>query len=391
MPWVHLHIDTNGLVRACCDANITFGNIRDQTVLEIWNSESIRKFRMSLMEGKHDARCSSCFSKEDAGKNSMRTETLEKFASKLNWVDQTDEDGYSEGSQPVYLDIRFNNLCNLRCRTCWHGASSSWFEEAKTLRNNRGSKAVIEATNDSSWLIDQLLSAPFDLEEIYFAGGEPLMMAEHYDLLERLIEIGNTDVHLRYNTNLSKLNLKKRSVLDLWRKFDKVTVSASIDGLGRQVEYVRKGLKWESFVENMHVLKTELPHVELEIAPTISVFNVTSIGGLHRYFVEEGLISINAIYLNVLSRPDYYNIRVLPKELKQKAQVELTKHMQWMELMGVKKTLIDEFEAVINFMNQKDLSKHLPKLKKNLVLLDEMRSECFQDTFPELRQVLDHA
>lgn len=389
MPWVHLHIDTNGFVKACCNANITFGNINQQTLDEIWNGKSIQKFRKSLLAGKRDARCSSCFSKEEAGKNSMRTETLEKFSSSKVWVDHTDSNGYSAESKPIYLDIRFNNLCNLRCRTCWHGASSSWFEEAKELKTHQGKKAVIAATEDTASLIDQLLNAGIELEEIYFAGGEPLMMKEHYDLLEKLVEIGNTNVHLRYNTNLSKLELKRRNALSLWKKFKKVTVSASIDGLGPQAEYVRKGLKWSVFIENMRIVKSELPHVQLEVAPTISIFNVHTLGVLHRYFVDEGLININAIYLNLLSRPDYYNIKVLPKELKQKAQFSLTEHMLWLEEMGADESLISEFQSVLLFMNQEDWSKKIPSLRKNLTVLDEMRSESFQDVFPELKPILN--
>lgn len=389
MPWLHLHVDTDGLAKACCNANIVFGDINSKSIDEIWQGEPIRKFRKSLMEGKRDKRCLSCFSKEAAGKSSMRTETLEKFKHRMNWVDETTADGFSHDAKPIYFDIRFNNLCNLRCRTCWHGASSSWFEEAKLLKQNFGNKAIIEANKDSSNFVNELLGQGIEVEEIYFAGGEPLVMKEHYDWLEGLIQQGHTEVHLRYNSNLSVLKLKYRSALDLWKHFDQVTVSASIDHMGVEGEYIRKGLSWDGFVSNMVTIKTQVPHVKLEIAPTVSLLNVFSIPALHRFFVDEQLIAINSLYLNLLSRPDYYNIKVLPQQLKVKASCSIQKHIKWLSAEGAKKTLIDEFDALIEYMNLDDWSNKLPKLKKQLTVLDNIREEDFRYVFPELKQVLD--
>ncbi|SMD31726.1 4Fe-4S single cluster domain-containing protein [Reichenbachiella faecimaris] len=389
MPWLHLYVDTSGRAKACCNGNITFGNINEQSIDEIWQGEPIRKFRRLLLAGEKDKRCASCFDREKAGKHSMRKETLAKFSHKMSWVKNTHIDGISPDSKPIYFDIRFNNLCNLRCRTCWHGASSSWFEEANVLKQNFGEKAIIEASKDSQSFIDQVLGLQVDIEEIYFAGGEPLMMKEHYDLLEGLIKNAQTKVHLRYNTNLSILSLKGRNVLDLWEKFDRVTVSASIDGLGKQGEYIRKGLVWEKFESNMHSIKSNLPHIKLEIAPTISIFNVLKLGELHHYFVDAGLIDINSIYINVLSRPDHFNVKILPSEVKKKASKAISQHIDWLSTQGATTTVISEFRSVIDFMNQDSWTHQLPKLKKQLKVMDEMRSENYEKIFPEFKQMLD--
>ncbi|WP_420581529.1 twitch domain-containing radical SAM protein [Reichenbachiella sp.] len=389
MPWLHLYVDTDGLAKACCNANIVYGNINTQSLDEIWQGEPIQAFRKFLKDGKKDKRCHSCFSKEAAGKSSMRTETLEKFNHKMNWVDKTSSDGSSADAQPIYFDIRFNNLCNLRCRTCWHGASSSWFEEAKLLKQNFGNKAIVEASRDSSKFVKELLNQGVEVEEIYFAGGEPLMMKEHYDWLEGLIDQKQTTVHLRYNSNLSVLMLKDRSVLDLWKHFDRVTVSASIDQMGAEGEYLRKGLSWEKFVDNIRAIKTQTPFVKIEIAPTVSVLNVASIPALHQFFVNEQLIDIDSVYLNLLSRPDYFNIKVLPSSHKKTVSQSIQEHIEWLSARGTKKDLLEEFQALIQFMYQEDWSGKLPKLKKQLETIDQLRGENFQQIFPELKQVLD--
>lgn len=389
MPWLHLHVDTHGGVKACCEANIPFGNINQQSIEEIWQGESIRKFRKALLAGKRDNRCASCFKKEDSGKRSVRLETLAKFAHHLEWVAQTDEYGASADSKPIYLDIRFNNLCNLKCRTCWHGASSSWFEEAQILKQNFGKKAIVEASENSELLINQLLNQKMEIEEIYFAGGEPLMMKEHYDLLEGLIANRQTKTHLRYNTNLSILTLKDRKVLEFWEQFEQVTVSASIDGLGKQGEYIRKGLDWGNFLKNMRKIKSSSSHINLQIAPTISVFNILKLGKLHRYFVEAGLIEVNAIYLNVLSRPDHFNIKVLPKAMKIEAAQSIEMHLVWLKTQEASYDIIAEFESVIDYMNQENWEHQLSQLKTQLQLLDKMRAENYQKVFPEFKKMLD--
>ncbi len=164
MPWVHLYVDTRGNVKACCSANITFGNVNKQSLAEIWQGEAINKFRKSTLANEQDKRCGACWKREQAGKNSMRTETIEKFGNDYTITEQL---------RPTYLDIRFSNLCNLTCVTCWHGASSSWFDEAKQLGTNWGDKAIITATPDNMAFLDQVLAFTPKVEEVYFAEENP--------------------------------------------------------------------------------------------------------------------------------------------------------------------------------------------------------------------------
>lgn len=379
MPWVHLYIDSQGLVKACCNANITFGNINEQTLDEIWNGEAIARFREQTRSGVEDKRCLVCFKKEKSGKQSIRTETLSRF---LDYLTRVNESG--KVASPVYLDIRYSNICNLRCRTCWHGASSSWFEEARMLNTHYQDKAIMEATPNNASLVKSVLDWCTDLKEIYFAGGEPLLMVEHYQFLNELIAEGRTDIHLRYNTNLSFLKLKGNDICGIWGHFSNVTLSISIDGIGQQAEYIRKGLDWERFVENFRTVKERCPNVQLEIAPTVSVFNVLELGRLHRYFVDEGLVGIDDIYINVLHRPNYFNIQILPENLKAIAEECIKGHVHWLVDMGANDSVISEFQSVVSYMNNADWKHQIPGFRKQTLLLDSMRKEDFALVFPEL-------
>ncbi|MCV9385784.1 twitch domain-containing radical SAM protein [Reichenbachiella ulvae] len=374
MPWLHLHVDTQGLIKACCSTSVTFGNLNKDSVSEIWQSKSINDFRQQVIKSGVDKRCAACLNREASGKSSMRTETLARYPDLSQSI--LDNEGKVD-TKPVYLDLRFSNLCNLRCRTCWHGASSSWFKEAKALKNTAADQAIIRATENNSEIIQGVLQLAEEVEEVYFAGGEPLMMEEHYQLLDLLCQSGQQPL-LRYNTNLSILKLKNQHVLEFWKEFKKVQLSVSVDEIEERGEYVRKGLKWEVLVDNMRQIKKECPHVKLEIAPTVSVFNVGRLGLLHRYFVEKELISVNDIYLNMLDRPFYYNIVNLSDREKQSATSEIRAHLDWLRENQANEIMMNEFESIISYMNSRTASeKQMNKRVEADALLDKIRGEKF--------------
>lgn len=345
MPWLHLHVSTRGLCQACCISPITFGDVNKQSLADIWNSAKIREFRLKLLRGEKDKRCNGCYKLEEAGTKSIRQETLAKFSHKIDWALETDDEGYVEKAAPVYLDIRFSNICNFRCVTCWHGASSKWFEEAKAAGTNIADTAIIKAIDNETSFFEQLDTLIPDLEEIYFAGGEPLVMDQHYLLLDRLIAHDRTGVHLRYNTNLSLLRFKQNDVVDFWKKFKKVTVSASLDAAGEIGEEIRRDSQWASIKENLKTIKENCPHVQLEIAPTVSSLNIHAIPALHKELVTDELISVDDIYLNILSRPTEYNIQKMAD--KSKVVSVLDEYTAWLAKKDARPKTINSIRELI--------------------------------------------
>jgi radical SAM protein with 4Fe4S-binding SPASM domain len=383
MPWIHLYVDTNGNAKACCNASITYGNVNKESIESIWNGDSIKKFRKNLLEGHKDKRCASCFKREAVNKSSIRTETLAKYKSYLEWLPGTSSDGTCKQSKPVYLDIRYSNVCNLKCRTCWHGASSSWFNDAKLLKTNFGDKALIQATPKNEKLIKDLFTFDTELAEVYFAGGEPLRMEEHYFFLDSLLNKNQTELHLRYNTNLSTLTLKGKRALDYWKKFKKITLAVSIDAIGEKAAYIRSGLKWNQFLENIKLIKEQCPHIKIQIAPTVSNLSILSLCDLHQFFARNSLIEINDIYLNILDRPNYYNCKNSPKLVKEKSKENLNAHIDWLYENNASQVVIKEFEAVIDYMMTPASATDLKEFAKQTEKLDVIRGEDFKSIFPE--------
>ena len=89
------------------------------------------------------------------------------------------------------------------------------------------------------------------VEEIYWVGGEPLMYDIHWWALEEMVKNGSAkNCYLRYNSNLSRTEFKDKKLFDYLPQFKDWLMCASIDGTGDVVEFIRKGIVWEEWLEN---------------------------------------------------------------------------------------------------------------------------------------------
>ena len=367
MPWIHFHLGSKGQVNACCVSTIKYGNINNSSIQTIWNNEKINDTRGKFIKGEIDKRCAVCINLELSGAKSIRQETFEKFPN----VDITTI------SSPIYYDIRFSNVCNFRCRTCWHGASSKWFNEAKMLHTNLGSKAIIKNINDFKLFIEKNGQYMHQAQEFYFAGGEPLVTEEHYLLLDYLIENKITNIKLRYNTNFSKLKFKQYDILSYWRHFKEVEVLASIDESEELGEYIRKELNWTTFVANREKLRT-LSNVSFKISPTVSVFNIETLPDFYKKCLSLNLIKTNDIYINILDRPHHYSSKVLSRIKKVKITEIYINFIEWCNQNNVSETIQSQFKDCIKFMNEDDYhSKYWPLFISETKQLDGMRNESY--------------
>ena len=369
MPWIHYHIGNAGKVKACCLANIPYGDCNTQSFDEIWNGETINAVRDKFMKGEPDNRCGVCQRLEAIGGKSIRQETQEKFGKLF-------ERGYSK--LPVYFDIRFSNACNFTCRTCWHGASSAWFSEAKQLKRNLGEIALLQNITDFDNFIAETGEALLQAKEIYFAGGEPLVTKEHYQLLDWLVVNKATQMKLRYNTNFSTLNYGKYEVIEFWKQFPEVEILASVDAHGKLGEYIRKGFNWQQFQQNREVIRS-LKHVRFVIAPTISVLSIKNLPELYRICLMEQVIEADGLYINMLDRPLYYNAKILPLGQKRKIVAEYQKFYDWAEKKQIPQSVTNQLKECEAYMLSEDLSKHWAQFLKETKLMDEMREEIYSE------------
>jgi MoaA/NifB/PqqE/SkfB family radical SAM enzyme len=426
LPWIHLATRPNGDVRLCCTSNASGAgaedskeiglvtekgirlNLVDHTVEEIWNSEFMRKTRLEMLAGSIPESCTKCFTEESNGIVSKRQwETIV-------WKDRVDIDNIvaktdSTGHIPVdipYFDLRLGNMCQLKCIMCSPHDSSSWIKEWKIQYPKY---KTLELKTDQRWdsdfdytwyqkgsFLDTMKSQSSNIKELYFAGGEPLLIPEHYKILEFMVESGAAkNCILRYNSNGLELPEK---LFELWNHFKQVKFNFSIDAVGEKNYYIRYPSDWNTVVENLQRLDDTPPNITVNIACAVQLLNVLYIDELVDWKIKQkfkkinlppygaGLIGTHLVYL-----PSYLNVRVLPLDIKQMVEKRINDFCQRQMFnqefqnnpYGLKR-----WEGLIQYMFKEDWSNKLPMFKDYITVTDQTRGLDFKKTFPELANIL---
>jgi len=396
-PWVHTHIWPNGDVYPCCmaDTHTPLTNYKTQGDLKsVWNSEKYKSLRINMMNEVESHECNKCYEQEKHGKYNLRKQLTEEYADQYDLVTQTQADGHLETLELHYLDIRFSNICNLTCRTCGPELSSAWavvkaskFPELKlpTFVRIESSSKNKEFWDDLSQYIDRV-------DRIYFAGGEPLLMQEHYNILEYLIEKKLFDIKIFYNTNFTTLDFKGTSVLEYWKKFNNIVVCASLDGSHEKGEFIRKGLELDTIIENRKRMQEECPNVRFILAPTVSVFNADHVLDFYNEWLELGLVKPFDIQFNVLLFPEAYRISLLPEDIRLSVAAKIDSIMETVEVNPENYNQFTQFKsemqqfknAVLDNMDEDRKEKVLVDLNRRITELDTDRNESTWELFPNL-------
>lgn len=388
IPWIHMHAFPDGRAYPCClgDDKYPIGNFKQDTMETVWNQDSYKTMRKNMLEEKPCKECTKCYEQEQNGFVSMRNSTNKNFGHHINIVDQTHDDGHFDDFKLRYYDVRFSNLCNFTCRTCGGWFSSSWYKEETDIYGPRNYPSVLFAGRTEIDMWEQLEPHIPYLEQIYFAGGEPLMMEEHYRILKELVKREMFDVKLIYNTNFSRLTLKDDNVLDYWRLFKNVSVGASLDAMGSRAEYIRKGTKWDQIVRNREQMIAQCPDTDFYVSSTVSLYNAHHLVDFHRDWVEQGLIRAQDWNINILQGPDRDRVDVLPQTLKDEIRAKIEEHILWLEPQDHLKRAVSGYRGILKFMED-DRSHLLGEFFRVNNIHDEYRKEQFEDVFPEYKDL----
>lgn len=371
LPFMHMHMESSGDLSPCCINSEALANIRDGRLADLWNSDGYVRMREAMLRDEYIPSCEICYSQERGKGQSLRTHSntkFEKFA--VNAV----------ASNPVYFDLRFSNICNLKCRSCEHKSSSLWFEDATVLGSAAATQAVINASDDPDALLAQIRAYIPDAVEFYFAGGEPLVMEEHYKVLTMLMEEQRTDVRLVYNSNFMKTRFKGKSVFEYWEKFSDVTLCVSLDAIDETAAYVRKGTRFADIVENRRLLGELTPHVKVVCSPTISLLNIGSLTRLLQFVLDTGFCQPESLHLNILEYPLHYNIKAAPESVKAGIRTELTR---FASSMPDCRDLAEQLAKVVAYMESGELPEQLGAFKEATLALDGLRHESYLQAFAD--------
>lgn len=389
LPWMHLHAFPDGRAYPCCFAfdKLHVGNINKDSMEQVFNGDKMKQLRLNMLNNKKSRECAKCYDQEDSGFFSLRLSSNKHFGHNIGMTENTKPDGTADFIIK-YWDIRFSNLCNMACRSCGTWFSSNWYEDHKKLTGSPPDHAkIMKAGRSSNDVWEQLLKQFDHVEQFYFAGGEPIIMEEHLRILKELDKRKMYHVRLIYNTNFSKSKFKGTDIFELWNKFDSVSIGASLDAEGKRGELMRKGTVWEETVKNRKRMLEVCPQVDFYISATVGLANSLHVVDFHRNWVEQGLIKPQDFNFNLLQYPLWQRMDLLPQEYKQQVTEKYNDHMKWLKSQDHLTRATKGFESALDWMNKKDMSRHMPKFVNETRKYDKIRNENFTDVFPEWKEL----
>jgi sulfatase maturation enzyme AslB (radical SAM superfamily) len=374
-----------------------------------------------MLEGKIPASCSKCTAEESRGVASKRIwETgswMEDGIDVEELIKQTEEDG-TVPEKLVYLDLRLGHTCNLKCVMCSPHDSSQWVGDHKKMYPLFQAKELKEQMSwdrkefNNKWhenpdFWKEMYAQIPNLKQVYFAGGEPLMIREHKWFLEEIIRQGYADkILIRYNTNGL---LVDDEIIELWKKFKKVKVGFSIDAVGDRNYYIRYPSDWATIERNLHKLDNTPDNIQVSIATAIQILNIKHLADFAKWKITQNFKKVNLentvggiqagggiINMHLLYIPTFLSIRLLPAEDKAQVRRSFAELANWLHTnyrqdedfwknnpYGWKR-----WQAVLDFMDAEDHTSQLPAFKEYIESLDIVRKTKFSDVFPELKHLM---
>ena len=404
LPWIHLATNATGTLRVCCnslplsnkllhdnDELLKIHHLQDVSNLD--RNKTLMELRRQMMNGERPETCTRCFHEEDNGIVSSRMVYREVFDGFDYALDNTKDDGKAPHNFR-YLDLRLGNLCNLRCRMCNPYTSSQLVDESEEL--GVISKEDADFLRDMEWPSSERLWKLLErnlhsIELIYLTGGEPTLILEQFRLLQACIDGGYaSQIKLKYNTNMTNIPHK---FYDYWKHFLEVKINCSVDGLNDVCRYVRNPSNWKAIHKNLQTMEQyaiENDNIKSEIHTTVQVANVTRLIEVFDYFRPYEKIA-NFPFLNLLNQPNYYNVKILPQDIKDEISKEL---MDWYDehkddYKGTRSDVpnkVHKIPGLVSYMNSADWGHLAPQFKKYTQWFDKKRGEDFVSVAPRLKE-----
>ena len=343
--------------------------------------------------------------------------------------EMTKEDGsLSFKDFPVsFIDIRFGNHCNLKCIMCSPTDSNQWYddynkiwgyqhftdsgEKIQLISDKKGKlqpEKNIYEWSDNQHLWNQIEKHIKDFRRIYIAGGEPLLIKEHYDFLEKCIKKGVAEtLTLEYNSNITIIPPKAWSI---WKSFKKVILGISLDGIKNINDFIRYPSKWNKIERNLSLFNETEGNFVLHITATISVLNIWHLPEILEYFIRSNYKNINSwetaslISPHPAHKPFYLNINILEDKFKERIEERfhsyksklsdfawqshygLSTNISWEKKVERAGQILDNY---VNYMrsitySKEKLMESRSKFIHSMDKLDELRKTNWPVTLPEL-------
>jgi sulfatase maturation enzyme AslB (radical SAM superfamily) len=408
-PFTGLATREDGAVKICC-RSLPIGWIQNQSLEEIWNSDEIKLVRKQVLNNEKPDVCKPCFDLEDQGVQSLRQRHITNVIpeSRINLYPDVLSKVTTDFSMPFdfpTIEIKINNLCNLRCRMCnpldstqwkdWKEIENFYKEENNYLYDTVNKlelkdKPYIGVFEDKDHFWENLEKLIPYFQRVEFAGGEPLMDPFHFKILDMLSQYGN-QIEIKYATNGTILGIKGgRNIFDYWPKFKSVAVNVSIDGIHDVYNHIRSNGDFNDVCSNIKQMQT-IPNISRIVgAFTAQAGNILQIADVIEYFLDElGIV----FYSHRVSYPNVLSAQVIPKDLKELSINRLenvrnkVKDFKLVKAHPIlEKITYQQIDDNINYLCSNDQSNLWPKFIEFNRRLDKSRNQTpFDEITPEFK------
>lgn len=342
MLYRELTVATDNKLLPCClykeDIEVV-GSIEET----FYNGE-FETLRQRMLSGERIPACEQCYHKEELGLSSLRTEANSK------WNNPTDV-------TLKVLELEFDNICNLKCRSCNSVHSHRWYNDENkifgtTLLGNKYRQAH-----------DYLNIDLTNIETIKFYGGEPFYSPRCKEFCKHLID--TTDVSkLEIATFSNCTVLPSTEIYNVLKDCRSLYLILSIDGYKHFNDYFRSGSQWNTIIKSLDYY-TELMNqrdneTELLINTTVNIYNANLLKDFDD-FIKQNYPHIK-LQKSALTYPEYLSVANLPKEYK----IKLEPYLQ-------------NYPDILTYMNQEakdDMFEYFLYFHR---ALDELRNESLDN------------
>lgn len=407
-PWVHANVEPTGSVKMCCIAQGNeMGNINTEQISDIWNGSRYKTIRLKMLNDEPVPECRRCVAEESWGNtNNMRSMFNNQYKDKEHLVAETKEDGSLDTMELIRWDFRFSNFCNLACIGCSPSYSSTWVPIARELYHYQGDTFMTSKSRMDAF-INAIGDHVHHVRDVYFAGGEPLIQPEHYEVLQRIDEANRfEEIDFCYSTNLTTIQYKGKSVFEYWKKMKKLRLLISLDEVTpERLHYIRNPSKLDTLHEHIKMVKMELdtPEKSFSITPTWSILNTHRIKEFMQWVIENDLLpqsyadSLNWEYdfhNIILLDPEHLSVGAASNEWKIHLHQKINEYHEWYKAELITRKRVD-LQAEATKILQRDMDRfhaaidrkanfNPEKWKYWIRKLDEIRGTNFVEIFPEL-------
>ena len=441
LPWIMGAVRNNGDIRSCAQANSSKSrgvyrkkdgsayNINTDSLEESRNSDLVKEMRSQMLAGISPESCIRCDQEEQSGIFSRRLyqqKFTKDFFTESDAKKVTSSNGtINTSTLPLkYLDLRFGNKCNTKCRMCGPTDSDLWYKDhvelwSHSVYSDNDSQVQLVLDDKNRWVPEvniynwvesdqfwqNVESNMKGLIYIHTVGGEPLLIDRQFDLLEKCISLGIAkNITLEYNTNGTIIPAR---ALKYWEEFEQVKIGLSIDGIGEVNDYIRHPSRFDNIERNIDLLDKSSANLILWFAFTVQAYNILHIPEVLKWIIKKDFkkfgsdLNVPFISGHPLHNPKHLSVKVFDEKSKDKIANEMRSFYTWIEEYLSENTVDSEkslawkkssrkiIEGYIDFMFSEDYSENFTKFWAVTKRLDRMRGESFEKTFPKLYKFIE--